>query len=145
MDQISLAPILHTSHHICSGILTRETFMFNCLRSGMHCITCTLPSEIFRLCFQSGNISVCNGYRNKFDKKAKPPDDLCVQHEEWCSYTSPVSRLPVSRLRNAYYHAKPCCIIATFTPSDIIITDEIMSRLLPEHKTVLFILFGVVV
>ena len=104
--------------------------------------------EIFRLCFRSGNISVCNGCRNKFDKKAKPPDDLCVQHEEWRSYTSPVSRLPESRFGNAYYHAKPCCIIArwpTFTPSDIIISDEIRSRLLPEHKTVLSTLFGVVV
>ena len=36
-------------------------------------------AEVFRLCFRVGNISVCNGCRNKFDKQAKPPNDLCVR------------------------------------------------------------------
>ena len=104
--------------------------------------------EIFRLCFRSGNISVCNGCRNKFDKQAQAPDDLCVQHEEWRTYTSPVSKLPESRFGNAYYHAKPCCIIArwpTFSPGDLTISSEIKSRLLPPHKDLLSTLFGVTV
>ena len=40
--------------------------------------------EVYCLYFRTGNISICNGCRNKFDKSAKPPNDLCVQHEEWC-------------------------------------------------------------
>ena len=35
----------------------------------------------FRLCFKSGNISVCNGCRNRFDKHAESPYNLCVQHK----------------------------------------------------------------
>ena len=69
------------------------------------------PSAKFRLCFRTGNISVCNGCRNKFDKKAAPPNDLCVQHAEWRTYTSPVTSQPESRYGNAYYHANPSCII----------------------------------
>ena len=94
-----------------------------------------LSPEVFRLCFRSGNISVCNGCCNKFDKQTKPPDDLCVQHEEWHTYTSPVSKLPESRFGNAYYHAKPCCIIS---PRDLTISNEMKSRLLPEHRSSLF-------
>ena len=40
-------------------------------------------NSAFRLCFRSGNISVCNGCRNRFDKQAESPYNLCVQHEEW--------------------------------------------------------------
>ena len=57
--------------------------------------------EEFRLVFRSGNISVCNGCRKKLDKQAKPPNNLCVQHEEWRQYTSPVSQPPESRYGNA--------------------------------------------
>ena len=62
------------------------------------------PGE-FRLCFRTGNISVCNGCRNRFEKNSKPPDDVCVQHQEWRNFTSPTTNLPDSRFGNAYYHA----------------------------------------
>ena len=35
-------------------------------------------SESFVLCFVTGNISVCYGYRQKYPKPCQPPDDLCV-------------------------------------------------------------------
>ena len=102
--------------------------------------------EVFRLCFRTGNISVCSGCRNKFDKQAKPPNDLCVQHEEWRSYTSPVSKLPKSWFGNAYYHANPHCILARwprFSPGDLLVPEDIQSRLSPQHKALVSNLFGV--
>ena len=76
----------------------------------------------FRLCFRTGNISVCNGCRGRFDKHAESPHNLCVQHEEWRSYTSPVTCLPESRFGNAYYHVHPHCILvrwSNFHPTDL--------------------------
>ena len=57
-----------------------------------------LPSSHgdFRLCYRTGNISVCNGCRNRFEKKTS------VQHQEWRNFTSPTTNLPDSRFRNAY-------------------------------------------
>ena len=101
---------------------------------------------IFSVCFRSGNISVCNGFRNKFDKNSLPPNDLCIQHEEWRSYISPVTKLPESRFGNAYYHANPLCIRARwpmFFPGHIIVPVDVQSRLLPQHKLLLFSAFGV--
>ena len=43
-------------------------------------------SEPFTLCFISGNISVCYGCRQKYQKPCQPPDDLCVRHKEWRDY-----------------------------------------------------------
>ena len=94
----------------------------------------------FRLCFRTGNISICNGCRNKFDKNAQPPYDLCVQHEEWRNFTSPVSRLPDCRFGNAYCHASLSCIVArwpSFVPSSLIIPTSILNKLQPAHKSYL--------
>ena len=53
---------------------------------------CPTPSQqVFSLCIHSGNISVCNGCRNKFDKNASPPNDLCIQHQEWHSFIYPLT------------------------------------------------------
>ena len=101
--------------------------------------------EVFCLCFRTGNISIYNGCRNKFDKSAKPPNDLCVQHEEWRWYTSPVSHLPESRFGNAYYHASPHCIQARwpmFYPGSLHIPYDVVSNLLPEHKMFLYTHFS---
>ena len=57
----------------------------------------------FKLCFRTGNISTCNGCRNKFSKKASLPQDLCIQHAEWRTFTSPSTQLPDSRFGNAYF------------------------------------------
>lgn len=100
----------------------------------------------FRLCFRTGNISVCNGCRNKFDKNAQPPYDLCIQHEEWRNFTSPVSHLPESRFGNAYYHASFACIVArwpSFVSASLVIPTCIMSKLQPSHKSYLHSMFGI--
>ena len=92
---------------------------------------------IFSVCFRSGNISVCNGCRNK---NSLPPNDICIQHEEWRSYISPVTKLPESRFGNAYYHANPLCIRARwplFFPGHLIVPVDVQSRLLPQHKLLL--------
>ena len=99
----------------------------------------------FCLCFRTGNISVCNECRNRFDKKTTPPNDLCVQHAEWHAYTSPVTSQPESRYGNAYYHANPSCIICkwpSFHPTLLEIPSEMISLLQPDHKTIISSLFG---
>ena len=90
------------------------------------------PQNAFHLCFRSGNISVCNGCRNKFNKQAKPPLDLCIRHQEWHSFMSPVLNQPDSRFGNAYYLANPACVLArhaTFCPWNLLIAEEVRSRL----------------
>lgn len=94
-------------------------------------------NSAFRLCFRSGNISVCNGCRNRFDKQAESPYNLCVQHEEWRLYTSPVTHLPESRFGNAYYHAHPQCIQlkwSNFRPTDLQVPDGLKCHLTTAHK-----------
>ena len=100
----------------------------------------------FRLCFRAGNISVCNGCHGRFDKHAESSHNLCVQHEEWRSYTSPVTGLPESRFGNAYYHAHPHCILvkwSNFYPTDLQVPNEIKDHLTNEHKELTYSLFGV--
>ena len=105
----------------------------------------TSDSSEFRLYFRTGNISVCNGSKNRFDKTASPPNDLCIQHEEWRSFLSPTG-LPELRYGNAYYHANPACIVKKwphFNPSLLVIISPILSRLLPQHKSIISSLFGI--
>ena len=54
--------------------------------SGFTTLPITAP---FTLCKISGNISVCSGCRNKYSKNPKPPDDVCIKHQEWHEYTLP--------------------------------------------------------
>ena len=100
--------------------------------------TATSETE-FRLCLRRGNISVCNGCRNKFDKKAKALYDLCVQHEEWRPYVSPTTNLSESIFGNAYYHTNPACIIIkwpSFHPQSLVISPD-------DHKSFLSSVFGI--
>ncbi len=102
-------------------------------------------SQDFELCFRTGNISVCNGCRNQFDKYATPPFDLCVRHQEWRQFTSPVSKQPEARFGNAYYHATPTCIAARwplFYPGSLRVPEEILNCLHVEHKHYISSHFG---
>lgn len=97
----------------------------------------TCQNDQFYLCFHSGNISVCNGCRNKFDKNASAPLDLCVRHEEWHSFTSPVTKEIESRFGNAYYHTHLPCIYSkwpNFNKQSLVIIDIVIRRLQPEYK-----------
>lgn len=113
---------------------------------GTHPSSWSLQSQNFFLCVRSGNISVCSGCRNKFDRQAHPPNDLCVRHEEWRSFVSPTTNLPDSRYGNAYYHVNQACIVSkwpNFIPRSLIITDNVRDCLLPVHKFMLASTFGI--
>ena len=56
----------------------------------------------FRICFVTGNISVCNGCKGKYHKESGPPHDLCMQHEEWRTFTSSGPTTQQSRFGNVY-------------------------------------------
>ena len=57
----------------------------------------------FRVCMIAGNISVCNGCNGRY-KKVGPPHDICLQHEEWRTFTPHGSTTPQTRFGNVYYH-----------------------------------------
>ena len=83
----------------------------------------TVPSA-FTLCRIAGNIS-------------KPPYDLCIRHQEWREYTSPMSSVPQSRFGNVYYHFNPVCVqfrVHNFIPSTLHIPKELSAQLTSAHK-----------
>ena len=99
----------------------------------------------FRVCMIAGNISVCNGCKGRY-KKVGPPHDICLQHEEWRTFTPHGSTTPQTRFGNVYYHCSVACVTAVwpcFIPSSILVPFEVQSRLLLEHKTWLYVTFGV--
>ncbi len=90
----------------------------------------------FNLCMISGNISKCAGCGNKYGKPPVPPYDLCVQHREWRLFTSP-SGGPQSKFSPAYYHVNVLCITRNwplFSPMNLTISPEMLSKLMPVHK-----------
>ena len=100
----------------------------------------------FRVHFITGNISICNGCKGKYDKKLGPPNNICLQHEEWRTFTLPGSSEKQSRFGNVYYHCSVACVMAvwpTFIPSSVLVPMEVQSKLLPEHKHWLYVTFGV--
>ena len=91
----------------------------------------------FRVCFRRGNISVCSGCQNKFDKNSLPPNDICIQHGEWRSHISPVTKLPESRLE-MHTTMQIQCIFARwpmFFPGNVVVPVDVQPRLLPQHKS----------
>ena len=56
----------------------------------------------FTLAFIKGNISVCAGCSNSYVMPATPPQDICVKHTEWHSFT--VDGTPKTKFAPAYYH-----------------------------------------
>ena len=104
-----------------------------------------LPS-IFELCRIAGNISVCAGCRNKYLKTAQPPYDLCIRHQEWREYTSPMSPMPQSRFGNVYYHFNPGCVqvrVPNFIPSTLHVPEELSAQLTSAHKQHLSAYFNI--
>ncbi len=93
-------------------------------------------AALFTLSTIAGNISKCAGCGNKYSKPPVPPYDLCVQHREWRSYTSPGGG-PQSKFSPAYYHVNVLCIRKNwplFSPRDLIVSPEMSFKLLSVHK-----------
>ncbi len=103
-------PLLCQLHTIQVGPHPHPLCHLHTIQLGCHHIILSPLTQEFKLCFRTGNISSCNGCRNKFAKKAPPPMDICIQHAEWRSFTSPSTQLPDSRFGNAYYHANIQCV-----------------------------------
>ena len=104
------------------------------------------PSSPFSLCKISGNISVCAGCRNKYNKTASPPDDMCIKHQEWREYTSPGSQTPGHRYGNVYYHFDPQCVwhrCTSFVPTQLQIPPNVIHQLDKSHKEKLLTLFDI--
>ena len=47
-----------------------------------------MPPLPFTLCKIIGNISICDGCRNRYSKHPNPPDDLCIRHQEFRKFHS---------------------------------------------------------
>jgi len=76
------------------------------------------------------------------------PHGICLQHEEWHTFTPQGSNTCQSRFANVYYHCSVACVMVvwpSFIPSSIVVPVEVQSRLLPEHKQWLYASFGVYV
>lgn len=65
-------------------------------------------SHTFRVRFIEGNVSVCYGCWNKYPKKAEPPDNICLQTEEWREFTPPGALAPQTCWSNTYYLRVRC-------------------------------------
>ena len=101
----------------------------------------------FRVHFISGNISVCNGCKGKY-RPLGAPYDICLQHEEWRTFTPQGSSRQHSRFGNVYYHCSvPCVRVVwpSFIPDLVVVPLEIKAHLQQEHKDYLFVNFGVIV
>jgi hypothetical protein len=84
----------------------------------------------------AGNIAVCAGCRNKYNKKLPSPNDLCIKHKEWRDYTPAGSQSPKYRFGNVYYHFDPTCVwlrCPMFVPNQLDISS-VLSLLDPTHK-----------
>ena len=95
--------------------------------------------HLFRVHFISGNISVYNGCKNKYQKSG-PPDDICLQHKEWRIYTPQGSSTPQRRFGNVYYHCSVACVQSSwpsFSPASVIVPEDINCKLLAVHKHLL--------
>ena len=65
---------------------------------------------MFRVRFIEGNVSVCYGCQNKYPKKAEPPDNICLQTEEWREFTPPGALAPQTRLSNTLSSSSTCAV-----------------------------------
>ena len=89
----------------------------------------------FTLVFITGNIAVCAGCSNRYQKPALAPDDICVKHTEWRKFTL-ADGTPKSKFAPAYYHVKLSCLQAnwpSFQALDLVIEPEIYSKLSDTH------------
>ena len=91
----------------------------------------------FVLLFLSGNIRICRGCKQNFQKPPTPPYDLCIRHQEWQEFTPAGSTL---RYGNVYYHCNVPCILSrcvNFAPSMLVIPANVLVQLLPVHTSFL--------
>ena len=138
---LSSPPFQQSSVNTQSGIL-------NIMASqvGQQPITTAVSDQTpFKLHFISGNISRCAGCKGKYSKPALPPNNLCVQHEEWRQITYPNSPSPSTIFSNSYYHPNLRCIRVNwphFVPSDLVIPPTVRAELRPEHWATLMSSFG---
>ena len=102
------------------------------------------PPSSFVLCKIAGNVSVCTGCRNKYQKNPLPPDDMCIKHQEWCEYTPSGAQTPQSRYGNVYYHFDPQCVWHRrpwFLPAALEIPPDTYAELTEVHMARLRTLF----
>ena len=94
-------------------------------------------NDVFIVCLNTGNISVCNGCRIKFDTN----DTIVIQHREFCKFTNPRNGLPSSKLGNAYYHLRRSCLEKKFGLSmscvNIVIPDSMKAKHTSVHNDTL--------
>ena len=98
----------------------------------------------FRVHFISGNISVCNGCKGRY-RHLGAPYDICLQHEEWRTFT-PQGLSQQTRFGNVYYHCSVPCVRAvwpSFIPHSVIVPLEVKTHLQQEHIDWLCSNFGV--
>ena len=90
--------------------------------------------EKFKVCFKTGNISVCNGCRNSFNKS----DEIVLKHAENRHYNHPHTGLPATKYGNAYYHVRKMCVNlkwgSRFYPNSVVVEEDIKQKLTPKQK-----------
>ena len=100
----------------------------------------------FTLTFIKGNISICIGCKNRYERSPKPPSDLCIRHKEWREFTPTGCETPQSKFSNVYYHCMPQCVwlrCPYFNPS-FLETSEVADELTSTHKEYLTLHFRIV-
>ena len=94
----------------------------------------------FKLHFVVGNISRCAGCKGRYNKPILPPENLCVQYEEWRQINFPNSPCLSTRFSNAYYHPSLRCIRVNwshFMPTDVVIPPSMRAAVQPKYWDIL--------
>ena len=92
----------------------------------------------FKLCFISGNVSICQGCLRKYPKPPDPPHDIVIQHEEWRNFVA--GGIPQTRFGNAYYHASVQCVQlrwSMFMAYQLQIPESVFTQLNERHRQLL--------
>lgn len=105
----------------------------------------------FVLKFLNHMLKVCAGCRAGYYKKADgslpdPPYDICVSHETFITLTHPVNKTPLNKQTKSHFHANPHCIFlkhSSFSPTSLIVPQELLPRLTWKHWEYLGIHFGI--
>ena len=95
--------------------------------------------------FITGNISSCFGCKYKYKKPLEPPNNLCIQHQNWREYLTPSSSTSQRKFGNVYYHCQPQCIQLYnnyFIPCELQIPESCILKLNEVHKRYLQEQFG---
>jgi hypothetical protein len=126
-------PPLHTP-----GTLVRGPYLHKGQSAGSSNPVCYI------VMFLSGNITTCFGCRLRFNKPPIPPFDLVVQHKDFRSYVDADGQQR-QKYGNVYYHVNKSCILRkakNFSTADMIVSQEVIEKALPEHAELLLERFG---